>query len=844
MNRITTVILLALKDAWKQKLSLFILTSCCMIGTALLLIISNLHHGLLNSIDSNKKTLLGADFLISSRIAPNNDTEEFTSKLSTRLKADLLLSKEISLASMLLANKSGLSRLVQLNAVDSNYPLYGEILTSKGTSISDLKSGETVLDQSIMIQFDISIGDLITLGKKSFIVRDSISQIPGSVDMRGSIAPRAIININDLPETGLLTLGSLARYNYYYRLFDKTDLNFVKNHLIDDIIRLNLRFESFDERSESLKKTVSIVFRFLDIISLLSLTIGSLGIAAGAYTFYRKKKDLVLTLFYLGFTSREINTLLCLQVVLFGAIGSIIGLIVGIIFSYILPELFSSLIPFPGDFTVSWKITGFSFIVTMLVITIAGSSPFLLARSRIDNSSRVLTLFKSLFFSLLAIFIFLLSSTLFTGNLVLSLYYISGIVLTILILFVVGFGIMSLGKRLSQNSSKIEILQGYRNLYRPNNRTHVLIIAIGLSAFTFFVVELLSGSSISKLSKLENDGGANLLLFDIQEDQKDHVKTTLREHNLEIIDQSPIVNMRITMIKGNSVEKLRFSELAHYERKMPEWTLTREYRSSFKSSLDEKETVLKGKFIGNWNGEGLVPVSLEKGIAEKLGVDINDTLSFNVQGRLLDVIVSSIREVDWQQIKPNFFVIFPEGTLEGAPTTYVITSHVYSPADSAKVQKTLVSRFGNISAIDLNLILSTVKSINRELRIVIYSITSFVLGSSILLVLTLVWSSGAIRLEENIILKILGASRNMILKITLVEYLSIATIGTISGLLLAITSSMIFSRFYLGEPPYIPILFILTGSLIFIILIIFVSLIGSIRVLNGYGQENLRRIET
>ena len=285
---------------------------------------------------------------------------------------------------------------------------------------------------------------------------------------------------------------------------------------------------------------------------------------------------------------------------------------------------------------------------------------------------------------------------------------------------------------------------------------------------------------------------ANAVLFDIQPDQKEAVAQLVRSLGRPVLDEAPIVTMRLTSIKGRSVESL----LADRENPLPGWTLRREYRSTYTDHLRDAEKITAGQWIGQvTNNTGAVPISVEAGIAKELRVKLGDEIVFDVQGMAVRTRVASLREVNWRRPQPNFFMLFPRGVLEAAPAMNVLVTRVDSSAQSALLQREVVKAFPNVSVIDLTLILETVDAIVGKVSFVIRFMALFTVVTGILVMAGALVSSHFQRVRESILLRTLGASRAQIWRILAVEYLALGLLAALTGLLLALAAVWALAAF-------------------------------------------------
>jgi putative ABC transport system permease protein len=348
-------------------------------------------------------------------------------------------------------------------------------------------------------------------------------------------------------------------------------------------------------------------------------------------------------------------------------------------------------------------------------------------------------------------------------------------------------------KRLAPGFLSYAWRQGLSNLHRPRNQTSAVMLSIGLGTFLLVTLYSVQSMLLNQIAGRSGKGEPNLVLFDVQKDQREGITALLRGLNARGHEEVPIVTMRLAGVKGKPVEELRSTP----DSKIPAWALRREYRSTYRRRLTGTEEIIKGTWRGTTEGETPVPISLERGIAETLRVTIGDRLEFEVQGVRLSTRIASIREVDWQRVQPNFFVLFPEGALEAAPQFYAIVTRTDSSEHSARVQRTVVERFPNVSMIDLTLVLSTLDSILGRVSSAIQFVALFTILTGLSVLASAVLSSRSQRIKESILLRTLGAARGQIVSTIVAEYLFLGGISGATGALLGMAASWGLSFYFL-----------------------------------------------
>jgi putative ABC transport system permease protein len=310
-------------------------------------------------------------------------------------------------------------------------------------------------------------------------------------------------------------------------------------------------------------------------------------------------------------------------------------------------------------------------------------------------------------------------------------------------------------------------------------------------------------------------GEPNLVLFDVQRDQRQSLAELLESQGIAPQGEVPIVTMRLAEVKGRRVEELGADPKANISR----WALRREYRSTYRDHLTATEQIIAGRWQGRVVGDvEPIPISLEKGIAETLNVGLGDQLQFEIQGVPLLTRVASLRQVDWQRVQPNFFVVFPEGVLESAPQFYALVARAESKPLAANLQRAVVERFPNVSVIDLSLVLNTIDSILSKVSGAMRFIALFTIVTGLAVLAGAVLSSRAQRLNESILLRTLGAPRGQILGVISAEYLLLGGTAGAAGTALGLAATWGLGFYFFRSPstislfPVMAILILVIGA--------------------------------
>jgi putative ABC transport system permease protein len=417
-----------------------------------------------------------------------------------------------------------------------------------------------------------------------------------------------------------------------------------------------------------------------------------------------------------------------------------------------------------------------------------------------------------------------------------ALTFVLGILVTFAILAGIAALFMKAIKKYFPASWSFTARQSLLNLFRPNNQTMTLMLAIGVGTFLISTLYFTKDILLAKATLQENANTPNMMLLDVQTEQRDSVANSITPKGLRVIDNIPIVTMRIQSIKGRSVNDIREDSTSTINH----WVLNHEFRVTYRDSLIASETLISGDWTPEMVSDGAVPISLADNVAIDAQVAVGDSITFNVQGVLMETVVGSIRYVDWGRMQLNFSMVFPKGVLEDAPQFYVLSTKTPDAKASAQLQRELVRAFPNVSIIDLRQVLSLIEGILDKISWVINFMAFFSILTGIIVLIGAVRTSKYQRIKESVLLRTLGAKNTQILKITALEYLYLGVLGSLFGVLLSLLSSLLLAALVFETaftPSWIPFLILLPGITL---LVLAIGLSNSRSVLRSPPLEVLR----
>jgi putative ABC transport system permease protein len=787
---------MAWRDARRGFKPLLLATLCVVLGVGSVVTAYSFRDNLQSSIRAQSKSLLGADLSIDSR-EPFADDDE---TLLASIKGEQ--SRQISFSSMVYFPETGASRLVQVRGISGGFPYYGALETEPASAAREFHSGANALvDENVMLQLGARAGDRLKIGEQEFRIAGKLRKIPGESLAFSLISPRVYIPLRYLDQTQLLQKGSIVRYRVFFKLPPEVDADELVKHVAARLQSLRLDFDTVSRRTAGIGAAMENLSRYLRLAVFIAVLLSGVGIASGVHVYVKGKIATVAVLRCVGAKPGDTVMVYLLQTFMLAFAGALAGALAGSVLQMLLPLALRDFLPVHTVMKVAPAGIGAGMAVglgtTLLfslipLLPLRKISPLLALRATYEPARRRRDLLAWLLYAVivLAVTAFAVRTT---ASWTFGLWFTGGVALAFGSLVAIAKGIAALLKKLFPRYLPFPWRQGLANLHRPNNQTSAIMLAVGLVTFLLVTLYTVRHQLAQQVADRGGNGEANLVLFDVQPQQRQELAKLLGSMAIALNEQTPVVTMRLASVKGRRVEDLRADRVAP----IPGWALGREYRSTYRSGLAGTERLI----AGNWHrkvdaGREPIPISLEKGIAETLRVDLGDSLEFEIQGVPIRTQVASLREVDWQRVRANFFVVFPEGVLEAAPQFYVVAARAGSAQAAARLQREVVERFGNVSVIDLTLILNTVNAVLGRVSFALRFVAAFTILTGFAVLAGAILASRAQRIKESILLRTLGAPRSQILTGVIAEYIFAGAVAAAAGTTLALAASWGLSLYF------------------------------------------------
>lgn len=791
--------------AWREsrfaRRRLFLFLSSISLGVAALVATQSFAAGMAAGVRDQARELLGADVALDARQPFGPRTEALLDSLE---RSGVPTARVTSFASMALLPRTGGTRLAQVRAVEGPFPFYGRIETEPAGRWESLREGRNALvDPALLVALGARVGDTLRLGEAAFRIAGTLRKVPGEVGISSAFAPRLYLPARYLEETGLLGFGSRVEYEAFAQLPGAGAAErFVEAY--DPLFREErVDARTAQGRQERLGRSLERLGSYLGLIGTFALLLGGIGVASAMRAYMAEKRETIATLRCLGATAPQVLAVYLVQAGAMGVAGSLLGAALGVAVQGVLPRLLAGFLPvevgvradaasiLTGVAVGTWVALAFALLPLLATRRV---SPLEALRRRVEEAPGPRGDAWSWAARLLLAGSVVLLVLLQVRDLRVGLGFAGGIAATLLGLALVAWGAVRGVRRLRGAGLPYTVRQGIANLHRPGNQTRTLVLALGFGVFLLAVLYVVQDNLLRPL-RPDAESRANLVFFDVQGDQEPGVRALLEGGGAEVVQRAPIVSMRIAAIEGRRAERLAPPEDAGAEgggrREGPEgWALRREYRSTYRDTLSASERLVEGEW---WSAADVrpgepAPVSLETGIAEDLGVGVGDRITWDVQGVEIPTVVTSLREVDWARLEPNFFAVFPTEVLSPAPQSWVLLAEAGGVGERARLQRDVVQRFPNVSGVDLTEVREALDAVVDRVAVVIRFLAAFSIATGFVVLLGAVAVSRLQRIRESVLLRALGATRRQIGAILLVEYALLGVLAAAAGIVLAVAA--------------------------------------------------------
>lgn len=713
--------------------------------------------------------LIGADLVVSSAKPVLPAIEEGARAIG------LQTAHTIQFRSVAIAGEK--PQLVEVKAVSDGYPFRGQLHIADAAftpdrATEDIPASQEVWAEPRLLQMlGLSVGDSLQLGAISFTISQLLTYEPDRGGDMFSVAPRVMINLDDIAATQLIGQGALVNYRLLIDGEQAVLDQFRKQ--IKSLKPVDEKILSVSEARPELRVALERAQQFLGLASIISVLLAGVAIATAARRFARRHFDSAAIYRCFGATQNKIILTFSLEMLWLALIASTAGVALGLLaqaaISQILDKLFLTSLPAP---TLQPVVMGYA---TGVILLLGFAMPPLLAlrqvpplrvlrRDQVPVSTRGWLIYSGVFLSMAS----LLYWQVHDMKMVLSV--MGGMLATISILSLAAYGLIRLLAKLRQRVG-VAWRFGLANIARRQSDSVIQIVAFGLGIMVLLLLSTVRNDLLDGWQQSLPEDAPNHFMINVQTDQVKGIQQFFNEHGVQQPRLHAMVRARLTHINGRRVSS------DDYTSDRAKHMITREFNLSPASNPQVDNVIVAGSW---WQqaDHGKPLMSLEAKLATRLRIKLHDNVSFDINGREKVFKISNLREVDWQTFNINFFTVVPPGVLDDDPASWVTS--LYLKPEQKSLIAPLIKDYPNVTVIDVEVIMSQVRSIMDRVTLAVEFIFLFSLLAGLAVLYAAIQASQDERRYESAVLRTLGARRSILLRGLFAEFI---TLGALAGLL-------------------------------------------------------------
>jgi putative ABC transport system permease protein len=666
-------------------------------------------------------------------------------------------------------------RLSDIRALSDGYPLRGEfrLLDANGRESSATSipaPGQIWITRGGAQALSVAVGDVLKVGSRELTITALIAQEPDAAMDYFNVAPKVSINQADLESTGLVQVGS--RINY--RLAVAGEAAAVQRWINAqrDVLARGQRLETVQDGRPEIRSALERADRFLGLAALVAVVLSAIAVAMAARRHSARHLDACAVLRCLGADQRAIVTIQLGELLFLGLLGSVIGVALGFVLQAAVVAWLASVLGLavpPAGFSPLLQGIGVG-----LVVLFAFAAPPVLALRRVPALRVLRRDIGGVEASAVAVSLFglgALAALLWwkAGSITLAASLLGGLLGTFIVLALLALALVAVLWR-ARGRLRGVWRYGLANVSRRAGVSVAQITALGLGLMVLLMLGQVRGQLLDRWQQALPADAPNRFLVGVQADQVEATRALIQQYAQGEPPLFPMVRGRLVQVNAQAVNGEHYAERGERAQRLAE----REFNLSWAQDLAEDGNELTAGRA--WDPAADTPeVSVEQGIAETLGWKLGDRIAFDVAGRVFEAEITSLRKVQWENFRPNFFVIANAPALQESAASYI--SAVRVPSGDVEFTRALVGQFPNVSVIDVDAIIEQVQRTARQATLAVEYVFYFTLVAGLLVLVAAVSSSQDERLLEGGVMRVLGARTAQLRLAQASEFLAIGVIA-------------------------------------------------------------------
>jgi putative ABC transport system permease protein len=755
-----------------------IFLACLVLGVGAIAGIGSLTAAVVAGIRGDARILLGGDVSLRLPFRPANPEErQFLADSGT-------LSTTAKLRAMARTIDGGKRSLIELEAVDAAYPLYGALTLAPDQSLAaalaqrDENFGAAV-ERAVATRLGLALGDRFRIGEAVFQLRALVDSEPDAAFGGLAFGPRVLISERALPGTGLIRPGAIVTYDYRLRLVQGADPESWARTARAAFPEAGWQIRTGAEAAPSLQRLIDRVGFFLYLVGITALLVGGVGVGNAVSGYVASKTEAIATLKCLGASTRLVFSAYLVQILVLAFAGTAAGLVLGGLAPAVAARLLRPFLPVglkPGIYLEPLAIAAACGLLTTLAFSlwplaaIGRIAPAALFRDRIAPARRRLPPLAAA--ATAAAGLALAALVILTApERRIALWYVGGAVVAFALFRLAAAAIIALARRLPRPKRPLLRL-AIANLHRPDAPTARVVLSLGIGLSVLVAVALVQGNLAVEIETRLAEHAPAEFFIDIQPDQLGGFEDMVRAIPNARFEQVPMLRGRITRINGTPVEQAKVAPEA-------QWALRSDRGLTYAAEPPAGSRLVAGSWWpADYQGPPLVSFDAE--LAHGMGLQVGDSITVNVLGRDVAARIANLRRIEWARLGINFAIVFAPGTLEAAPQTHLAAVYVAPGEPEEALVRQITDRFPNVSAIPVREALAAVARIVATIGAALRLVGLVTLAAGVLVLGGAIAAGHRRRVYDAVVLKVLGATRWAIATAFAIEY----------GLLGAVTAAI------------------------------------------------------
>jgi putative ABC transport system permease protein len=773
--------------------------ACLAVGVAAVTGVSALTGSIADGIAARSRVLLGADLALESRRPLPEDLDATLSELWQEMRPGAAPIERVDTLEMAtLAGAAGdedvaPSRLSELKVVGEAWPLYGELKADPPLAVAALGPERCAIAPDLAAGLGLRVGDALRLGGVEFEVAALVLEEPDELQFGFSAGPRVLITHAGLSRTQLVGFGSRVEHKALLRLPGELDNR--ELHRLEDELEFRLgdagglRVRTHDRAQPALRRGLDRIERYLGLVALLSLLLGAAGVAQVVRAWIAQRTTSIAVLRALGWRPREVLGLFVLHVAALAALASAAGATLGALAPLALTTFAGDL--FPEGMVHVWQPLAWArgvalgsgvalFFALVPLLGVGRVPPVHVLRAE----AAPLALPRPLLWGAQVLALLAIFGAAWTqgGELDEAAAFTAGLAVLAGLLWLASRALAWVARHVPRERFPPALTHGVAALGRPSSGTTAAIVALGVGVLVVVAMQLVQERLRREFATAIPADAPTVFLVDVQPPQAAGVRALLEESRAARIDEVPVVTARLSAIDGVGIDALGD---APDGRRRSRWSLSREQRLTWMPALPADNVLIEGSL---WSDPAAFEVSLEQDYAENLAVGLGSRLTFDVQGVPVELLVTSLRTVEWRSMGINFFLVAEPGALDEAPHMCLMAARL-APEVEDRFQSRSLSRFPNVTVLRVRGLIERVTDVFERLALAVRALGLLTVVAGLAILAGVAASSAAHRSQEVALLKTLGVTRRGVAVLFATEYalcgLVAGALGTLGALALA-----------------------------------------------------------